>query len=218
MPIDWRRVGRRAAPNAFVGLVAPSLVFYGVFWAAGIWTAIFSMTGFTLIAAIISGIWTRYTPASLLLTPISSSTKILAAWWGHNPKLFFLQPLATTSLIACLFLVTAIFNRPYISRLATDFIPPDLLTPHWVPHFFRRCSILWGATLAATVAASVFCWFTMPVTTYAIIHSAIVVGLYTISIVVSVSWFARLYMRHKHAGEPVIPSAADTAAIPSVVS
>ena len=64
--------------------------------------------------------------------------------------LYFVQPTASTFLVAMLFLVTAVARRPIIEKLARDFCPldPEMFARPLVRRFFLRLSLLWFVVLA----------------------------------------------------------------------
>jgi hypothetical protein len=91
--------------------------------------------------------------------------------------LYFAQPIMGTSLVAVLFLASALTSRPFVARLAGDFYPltPDIAGRLRVQRLFRNLTLLWAGVQLLNAGAGASLLVTLP--TAAFIPTKTVVAL-----------------------------------------
>lgn len=152
---------RHALPHLVESALVPAALFYGMLWALGLWGALLAALGWAYLALFRRLLARQGVPAMLWL-----ATGVLTARTGvslatHSAVIYFLQPTATTFLVALAFLVSAPLGRPLAARLARDLCPldPDLLGRPCVQRFFLRVSLLWAAVFFSNAAATLWLLF-----------------------------------------------------------
>jgi uncharacterized membrane protein len=136
-------------------------------------------------------------PALLVLGLGLLTARSVIAFLTNSAFLYFVQPTAGALMVAILFLVTALANRPFIERLAHDFCPLDeelMARPH-VRRFFVRLSFLWSVVLL--VNAGFVLWLLVASSLHAfVIERTLVTWTLTgCGIALSTLWFMRTMRR-----------------------
>ena len=135
-------------------------------------------------------------PAVLVLSVVLVSARTVVAYVTGSAFLYFVQPTASTFLVAVLFLVTAVARRPIIERLARDFCPldPEMFARPFVRRFFLRLSLLWFVVLATQAGFIMWLLLESSVRTF-VLERSLVSAVLTVGGIVAV----HVVVRARHA-------------------
>jgi uncharacterized membrane protein len=143
------RLVRHALPSLLEGSIGPAALFYVTLLLIGFRGALIVALVWSYAAAGRRVVRRQRLPGLLVLGLGLLTARSVIAFLTNSAFLYFVQPTAGTLIVAVLFLVTALANRPFIERLAHDFCPLDeelMARPH-VRRFFVRLSFLWSVVL-----------------------------------------------------------------------
>lgn len=136
-------------------------------------------------------------PAILALGLGLLTVRSVVSFVTKSAFLYFAQPTAGTIIVAIVFFVTALANRPLVERLAHDFCPLDqeLMSHPHVRRFFVRVSLLWAVVLL--VNSGFVLWLLVASSLHAFVIERTVVTWVLMGggIVFSTLWFVRTMRR-----------------------
>jgi uncharacterized membrane protein len=188
---------RHALPSLLEGSIGPAALFYVTLLLIGFRGALIVALVWSYAAAGRRLVRRQRVPALLVLGLGLLTARSVIAFLTNSAFLYFVQPTAGTLMVAILFLVTALANRPFIERLAHDFCPLDeelMARPH-VRRFFVRLSFLWSVVLL--VNAGFVLWLLVASSLHAfVIERTLVTWTLTgCGIALSTLWFMRTMRR-----------------------
>ena len=127
-------------------MVAPAVLFYGVFVLAGVWSAIAAALVWSYGAIAWRALTRRRTSGLLILTAILLTGRTVLSVVADSTWLYFLQPVISDGFVALLFLLSLASARPMVARLAGDFYPMDheLAMRPRVRRLFQHLTALWA--------------------------------------------------------------------------
>jgi hypothetical protein len=190
-------VARHSIPTVIEATLVPTALFYVALLTLGIWAAYGAALGWAyaaLVRRLRSG---RRVPGILVLALIGLTLRTCLAMVTGSTFLYFAQPIMGTSLVAVMFLASALTSRPFVARLAGDFYPltPDIVGRLPIRRLFRHLTLLWAGVnlLNAGVGASLL--LTMQTTAYVPTKTAVALFITTAGVVVTVIWSLRVARR-----------------------
>jgi len=189
-----RAVARHALPALLESTIVPGALFYLVLLLDGFHGALIAALAWSVLALGRRLVQGRKVPAVLVLSVFLVSARTVVAYVTGSAFLYFVQPTASTFLVAVLFLVTAAVRRPIIERLARDFCPldPEMFSRPFVRRFFLRLSLLWFVVLATQAGFVMWLLLESSVRTF-VVERSLVSGVLTAGgIVLSTLWFVRV--------------------------
>ena len=194
---SWRAMLRHALPSLIESTIGPGLLFYVVLLTSGFRGAVIAALVWSVLAALRRVVRRERLPAILVLSLGLLVMRTVVAYATGSAFLYFIQPTASTFLVAALFLVSVVFRRPLAERFAHDFCPldPDVLVRPFVRRFFLRVSLLWGVVLATQAGFVLWLLFVSSLRAF-VVERQVVSGVLTaIGVAVSVVWFIRVMRR-----------------------
>lgn len=185
---------RHALPAVIEAAVGPAVLFYVVLVLAGFHGALIAAMVWSCLAAARRVVRRERIPALLVLGIVLLAVRTAVAYATGSAFLYFIQPTASTFLVALLFAGTALVKRPLIERLAHEFCPldPVVMSRPLIRKFFLRLSVLWFAVM--TVNAGTVLWLLLESSVRAfvvertVVNTSLTVG----AIVLSSTWFLRV--------------------------
>ena len=107
-------------------------------------------------------------PGVLILATIGLIVRTIVALLSGSTFIYFMQPIATTVVLAMVFLGSVLIGQPLVARLAADFCPIDaeLHRRPGVMQLFSGLTILWAAVHLANAAATFGLLVSLPVATF----------------------------------------------------
>src|SRR5262245_44734695 len=126
VPISRLRVlkvlGRRSLPSLIEATIIPAILLYVLFATFGPVVAMLAVLAWSYGAVVRRLVSGRPIPGVLLLA-VTALTVRTAVGIASGTFLYFLQPVATTLVLAGIFLGSLFSGRPIIARMAGDFCP-----------------------------------------------------------------------------------------------
>jgi hypothetical protein len=189
-----RAVVRHALPALLESTIVPGALFYLVLVLDGFHGALIAALAWSFLALGRRLVGGHKVPAVLVLSVVLVSARTLVAYVTGSAFLYFVQPTASTFLVAMLFLVTAVARRPIIEKLARDFCPldPEMFARPFVRRFFMRLSLLWFVVLATQAGFIMWLLLESSVRTFVVERSLVSAVLTVGGIVLSTLWFVRV--------------------------
>lgn len=186
-----RSLIRHALPNVLESAIVPAALFYGMLWLLGIWGALVVALGWAYLAVIRRVVTGRGVPTVLWLATAILTARTAISLATGSTIVYFLQPTATTFLVAFAFLASVVLGRPLALRLARDFCPldPDLLARRCVKRFFLSVSLLWALVFLSNATITLWLLFQESVKTFVLEKTLIGWGGTVAAIGVSVLMF-----------------------------
>ncbi|MCU1452310.1 MAG: putative rane protein [Acidimicrobiales bacterium] len=161
-------VVRRSLPHLLEASVIPSLLFYVSMVLMSVGVAMLAAICWSLGAVLRRVVRGKAIPAVLLLGLAGLTVKTMLALLSGNTALYFLQPIATTVVIAGVFLGSLLIGRPLVARLAGDFCPvaPGVLARPAVAQLLARLTLLWAGVYVASAVMTTTLLATVPLATF----------------------------------------------------
>ena len=182
-----------ALPPIIESAIGPGVLFYLVLVLGGFKGALIAALAWSYLATARRWVRRERIPASLILSAGLLTARTIVSYATGSAFLYFVQPTATTFIVAVVFLVTALYRRPFIERLAQDFCPidPELFRRPFLRRFFLRLSLLWAIVLFINAGAVLYFLLVSSVQGFVIERAAISGVLNGTGITVSACWFVR---------------------------
>jgi hypothetical protein len=186
-----------AGPTLVESVLGPGLLFYLVLVTGGFKGALLAALAWSYLAAGRRLVRRERVPASLVLSVSLLTARTVVAYVTGSAFVYFVQPTATTFLVAVAFLVTAVVRRPFIERLARDFCPidPELFRRPFLRRFFLRLSLLWALVLFVNAGAVLYFLLVSSVQGFVVERALISGAINVVGIAVSAWWFVRTMRR-----------------------
>jgi hypothetical protein len=192
-----RAVARHSIPTVVEATLIPTALFYVALLTLGVWPAYCAALVWAygaLARRLHSG---RRVPGILVLALIGLTLRTCLAMVTGSTFLYFAQPIMGTSVVAVMFLLSALTSRPFVARLAGDFYPltPDIVGRLRIRKLFRHLTLLWAGVnlLNAAVGASLL--LTMQTAAYVPTKTAVALFITTSGVFVTVIWSLRVARR-----------------------
>lgn len=184
---------RHALPNVVESAIVPAALFYAMLWVLGVWGALLVALGWAYLAVIRRVLSHRNVPAVLWLATAILTARTAISLATGSTLVYFLQPTATTFLVAFAFLASVVMGRPLALRLARDFCPldPDLLARNCVRRFFLSVSLLWALVFLSNASITLWLLLEESVKTFVLEKTLIGWGGTLAAVAVSVLMFRR---------------------------
>lgn len=186
-------IGRRSLPHLLEATFVPALLFYvflKMFGAGAAMLVVLVWTFGALLRRVLSG---HRIPGVLLLATIGLTVKTVVGLLTGSTFLYFVQPIATTVVLALVFLGSVLIGRPLVARLAADFCPidADLQRRPGVMQLFSGLTILWAAIHLANAAATFGLLVSLPVATFVALKTGACLAITFGGIMLTISWAIR---------------------------
>lgn len=187
-------VARRGGPRVLEATLAPAVIFFTVVTTLGpVWAMLAVLVwGYGAIAR--RRFRGEAIPAILLLATLGLTIKTLVGLASGSTFAYFVQPVATTVILACVFLVSVLVGRPMIAHLAHDFCPiaPDVARRAPIARLFAGLTVLWAIVHLLIAAATFTMLVSLPVATFVALKTATSVSISAAAVVVTVVWALRI--------------------------
>jgi hypothetical protein len=200
-------VARRSLPQLVEATVVPAILFYCALIAVGPGAAMIAALGWTYIAIMRRVARGDRTPALLLLAACGATVRTVIGLASGSTFAYFIQPVATTVMLAGVFVGSVAIGRPLVARLANDFCPlaPDVASRPAITRLFAGLTLLWAAVHLLTAAVTFGMLITMPVAPFVALKTTSCLAITVIGVVVTVCWSVRTARREDLGFAGVIP-------------
>jgi hypothetical protein len=133
----------------------------------------------------------------LILATIGLIVRTIVALLSGSTFIYFMQPIATTVVLAMVFLGSVLIGQPLVARLAADFCPIDaeLHRRPGVMQLFSGLTVLWAAVHLANAAATFGLLVSLPVATFVALKTGACLAITFGGVFLTVSWAIRIARR-----------------------
>jgi hypothetical protein len=192
-------VARRGLPRILEATVIPAILFFIVVSTIGAGAAMITVLLWGFGAILRRVLMHEAIPMLLLLATLGLTIKTAVGLLSGSTFTYFLQPIATTLVLAVVFLGSVVIGRPVIARLAHDFCPlgPDVASRPRVIRLFTGLTVLWAGVHILSAAATFGMLVSLPVPAFVAVKTLSSFGLSAAAIVITVAWALRT-VRDEH--------------------
>jgi hypothetical protein len=187
-------VARRGLPNLVEATIIPAVLFFVIVTTIGAAVAMATVLVWAYGAILRRVVRAEPLPAILMLATVGLTVKTLVGLLSGSTFAYFLQPVATTVVLAGAFLGSALIGRPVIARLAHDFCPisPEVASRPGIVRLFVGLTVLWSGVHLLTAAATLGMLVSMPVPMFVALKTVACLGITVAAIVITISWALRI--------------------------
>jgi len=186
-------IGKRSLPHLLEATFVPALLFWVVLLVFGATAAMVSVLVWTFGNLVRRLVQRHRVPGVLILAMIGLVVRTFVALLSGSTFMYFMQPIATTVVLALVFLGSALIGRPLVARLAADFCPidADLQRRPGVVNLFSGLTVLWAAVHLANAAATFGLLVSLPVATFVALKTGACLAITFGGILLTVTWAIR---------------------------
>jgi uncharacterized membrane protein len=192
-PLPWQPVvyglARRSLPHLLEATLAPTVLFYVLLVTISSRTAMVGVLCWTFVAVTRRLARGRALPAILMITTIGLSVRTLIALVSGSTFAYFVQPIATTVVLAAVFGGSVLIGRPVVARFASDFceFTPEIGGRPRVVRLFRGLTLLWAGVHIVTSVATFAMLVSLPTATYVLLKTIACLSITVAAIALTVS-------------------------------
>jgi len=192
-------VARRGVPNLVEATVIPTILFFTVVTTIGAGAAMAAVLVWGYGAMLRRVLLRRRIPLLLVLATIGLTVRTSVGLASGSTFAYFVQPIATTVVLAGIFLGSVWIGRPVIARLAHDFCPLDteVADRPAVIQLFVGLTVLWACVHLLTAATTFSMLLTLPVPAFVALKTIACAGITATAIVITVLWALRTVRREQ---------------------
>ena len=185
---------RHALPTLVESTIGPGALFYLVLLTAGFRGALVAALAWSYLAIVRRVVRREPVSGMLVLGVVLISLRTVIAFATGSAIVYFIQPTASTFLVALIFGVTSIAGRPLVERMARDFCPidPSFFSSPFLRRFFLRVSWLWAVVLTVNAGTVLWLLFTTSLGDFVVERTVVSAVLTVGGVVLSVVWFVRV--------------------------
>jgi hypothetical protein len=182
-------LARRSLPHLLEATLVPSILFYILLVTINAPTAMVGVLCWTFVAVGRRVARRRAIPAILILATLGMTVRTLIALFSGSTFAYFIQPIATTVVLAGVFAGSVVVGRPLVARFASDFchFAPEIGDRPRVVRLFRGLTLLWAGVHIVTSAATFGMLVSLPTAAYVPLKTVACLGITIAAIVLTVS-------------------------------
>ena len=183
-------VARRGGPRLLEATLVPALLFFVTVIAIGPSVAMIVVLAWGYGAILRRLVRGEAIPAILILATLGLTVKTLVGLASGSTFAYFVQPVATTVVLAFVFLGSVVIGSPMIGHLAHDFCPlaPDVARRAAIARLFAGLTLLWALVHIVIATATFVMLVSLPVATFVALKTATSFGVCAAAIVITVTW------------------------------
>ena len=182
-------LARRSLPHLLEATLIPTLLFYVLLVTVDAPAAMVGVLCWTFVAVARRVARGRAIPAILLLATLGLSVRTGIALVSGSTFAYFVQPIATTVVLAGVFAGSVLVGRPLVARFASDFchFAPEIGDRPRVVRLFRGLTLLWAGVHVVTSVATFGLLVSLPTSTYILLKTIACLAITVTAIVLTVS-------------------------------
>jgi hypothetical protein len=187
-------VARRGLPRLLEATLVPAALFIVVVRMMGPLAAMLAVLIWGYGAILRRVLRGEAIPAILVLATLGLTVKTTVGLVSGSTFAYFVQPVATTVVLAFVFFGSLLVGRPAIAHLAHDFCPlgPDIATRPPIARLFRGLTVLWATVHLATALSTFVMLVSMPVALFVALKTVASFSITGAAIVITVVWALRI--------------------------
>ena len=182
-------LARRSLPHLLEATLVPSILFYVLLQTIGSAAAMLGVLLWTFVAVARRLVRGRTIPAILVLATVGLTVRTLIALVSGSTFAYFIQPIATTVVLAFVFAGSVLIGRPLVARFASDFchFEPEIGDRPRVVRLFRGLTLLWAGVHVVTSAATFGMLISLPTADYVLLKTVACLTITVGAIILTVS-------------------------------
>jgi uncharacterized membrane protein len=186
-------LARRSLPHLLEATVIPTILFYVLLVTVGPGVAMVGVLCWTYTAIARRLARGTVIPSILLLATLGMSVRTIIGLVSGSTFAYFIQPIATTVVLAAVFAGSVVVGRPVVARFASDFciLDPEITDRPRVVRLFRGLTLLWAGVHVVTSAATFGMLVTLPTATYVLLKTVACLSITIAAICLTVSFSIR---------------------------
>jgi hypothetical protein len=186
-------VARRGIPNLIEATIVPAVLFLVLLATTNAMIAMAAVLAWGYVAVMRRVVRRQPVPAILMLATLGLTVRTLVGLLSGSTFAYFLQPIATTVVLAVVFLGSVVIGRPVIGRLAHDFCPiaPDLARRPAVTRLFAGLTVLWAGVHLLTAATTFGMLVSLSLPTFVALKTVTSFAITGAAVAVTVWWALR---------------------------
>ncbi len=197
-------VVRRSGPHLLEASVIPTALFYSCLVMAGLGTAY--ATALLWLSASVATRLLRHRPIPplLVLGLVGMTVRTAVAVASGSSFVYFAQPVASSVVMAGVFLGSILIGRPMIEKLALEFWPltPELLALPSVARLLRGLTFLWAGVNLAIGATTLTLLLSVPLATYVAVKQVASLAITGTGIAITIDRSLRVARQEGYIVEP----------------
>jgi hypothetical protein len=187
-------VARRGLPRLLEATLVPAVLFIVVVNLMGPLAAMLAVLIWGYGAILRRVLRGEAIPAILMLATLGLTVKTAVGLASGSTFAYFVQPVATTVVLALVFFGSLLVGRPAIAHLAHDFCPlgPDVAARPPIDRLFRGLTVLWATVHLVTALSTFVMLVSMPVALFVALKTVASFSISGAAIVITVVWALRI--------------------------
>jgi hypothetical protein len=192
-------VARRGLPNLIEATIIPAVMFFVLVSTIGTSVAMAAVLVWSYGAILRRVVRSQPIPGILILATLGLTVRTLVGLLSGSTFAYFVQPVATTVVLAALFLGSVLIGRPVIARLADDFCPisPEVARRPGIVQLFAGLTILWAGVHLLTAMTTFGMLVSMSVPMFVALKTIACLSITIAAIVITILWALRT-ARNEH--------------------
>jgi intracellular septation protein A len=196
VPISRIRVlkvlGRRSLPSLIEATIIPAILLYIFFAMFGPVVAMLSVLAWSYGAVLRRVVSGQPIPGVLLLAVTALTVRTIVGI-ASGTFLYFLQPVATTLVLAGIFVGSMFFGRPIIARMAGDFCPisADIAERPAIVRLFAGLTLMWAGVHFLSAVTTFAMLTSLPTETFIAVKSFVSLGITISAVAITIHWSIR---------------------------
>jgi hypothetical protein len=186
-------VARRGLPRLIEATIIPAILFVVIMTTIGASVAMAAVLVWSYGAILRRRLRSEAIPAILILATMGLTIRTLVGLLSGSTFAYFVQPVATTVVLAVLFFGSVLIGRPVIARLANDFCPicPEVARRPGVVQLFTGLTILWAGVHVVSAVITFGMLVSLSVPMFVTLKTIASLGVTISAIVITIIWALR---------------------------
>jgi hypothetical protein len=183
-------IARRSLPHVLEATLAPAALFYVIDVVVNARSAMVAVLVWTYGAVARRWLRRRPVPSLLALASLALTVRTAVGIVSGSTFAYFVQPVATTLVLAGVFIASVALGRPVVARFAHDFCPlaPDVAARPNVARLFAGLTVLWSVVHVLTAATTFGLLVSLPVDLFVPLKTAACLAITATGVVLTVAW------------------------------
>jgi hypothetical protein len=182
-------LARRSLPHVLEATLVPAVISYVLLLTVGAGAAMVAVLAWTYIAVgrrVARGV---AIPSILMLATIGLTMRTMIGVASGSTFAYFVQPVATTVVLAAVFAGSVVIGRPVIGRVASDFchLAPEVAARPGIVRLFEGLTLLWAGVHFLTAATTFGMLVSMSPANYVALKTVTCLAITVAAIVLTVS-------------------------------
>jgi uncharacterized membrane protein len=188
-----KAVGRRSLPSLIEATIVPAVLLYVFYATLGPIVAMLGVLAWSYGAVLRRWLTGQAIPGVLVLAVVALTVRT-AVGVTSGTFLYFLQPVATTLVLAAVFLGSLFLGQQsIIARMAGDFCPlaPEIAERPAIVRHFGGLTLMWAGVHLLSAGTTFALLVSLPTPTFIALRGVISLAITICAVVVTISWSIR---------------------------